>query len=108
MDLKVYYQKLRQIESGISEPDVVIVSQPTPEGGIARVETEVPRAIAAKMVLERSARLATKEETARFREKVAETKRLADEAAIANRLQVTVVSEAEHRKAHGQSRPTKS
>jgi lysophospholipase L1-like esterase len=93
MDLKVYYQKLRQVEGSIAEPDVVVASLGTPDGGRAGVLTEVPRALAAKLIVEGGARLATEEETLRFREQVAEAKRLAEEAAAASRIQVTVVSE---------------
>jgi hypothetical protein len=108
MDLRAYYQKLRQIESSISEPFVVIVSQATPDGGTAGVGIEVSRAVAAKMVLERCARLATEQESTSFRAKVAEAKRLADQAAAVSRLQVTVVSEAGTKKTSNQPKVLKS
>ncbi|HEY7338466.1 MAG TPA: hypothetical protein VH639_26505 [Bryobacteraceae bacterium] len=67
MDLKVYYRKIREIEAGIAEPFVVVVSKATEEGGKAGVKSEVPRRIAAKMIAEETAGLATPEEAAEFR-----------------------------------------
>jgi len=93
MELKVYYQKLRQVEGGIPEPYVVVSSLGTPDGGRPGVLTEVPRALAAKLIVEGGARLATGEESQEFREQVAEAKRLAEQAAAAGRIQVTVVSD---------------
>jgi hypothetical protein len=108
MDLKVYYQKLRQVESSIAEPQVVIISQATPDGGRAGVATEVPRTVAARMIVERTAHLATKEEAQKFREGIAESKQLADELAAASRLQVTVVPKAEWRRSSRARKDSKS
>jgi hypothetical protein len=67
MDLRAYYQKIRKIEAGITDPEVVIVSRETPEGGKAGARTEVPRALAARLVAEDKADLATPEDAAQFR-----------------------------------------
>lgn len=98
MDLKAYYRKLRQLEADLLGPDVVVVSNPTPDGGRAGVLTETPRHIAARMILDGIARLAMEAEAALFREQEAEAKREADQKAMAGRLQVTVVAEADTRK----------
>ena len=108
MDLKVFYQKLRQTEASLSEPHLVIVSQETPDGGRAGVRTEVPREVAARMIVEGRARAATPEETAEFREQTAEAKRTADHIAATNRMQITVVSEAELRALKGALRPARA
>jgi hypothetical protein len=108
MDLKVFYQKLRQTESSIAEPYVVMVSQETPEGGRAGVRTEVSRGLAAKMLVEGRARMASAEEASEFREQTAEAKRLADQMSAANRMQITVVSEAELRTLKSALRPSRS
>jgi hypothetical protein len=97
MDLKVYYQKVRQIEASLSVAHVVVVSQETPDGGRAGLRTEVPRLVAAKLIVEGRARLATMEEAAEHREQVAEAKRAVEQAALASRMQITVVSEADLR-----------
>ncbi len=108
MDLKVFYRKLREIEATIPEADVVIVSKETPDGGREGIRTEAPRAVAARMVVEGKARLATAEEAAEFREQVAEAKRTADQLAAANRVQFTILSEAELRTLKGGSKPSKA
>jgi len=101
MDLRVYYQKIRQIETGLGEPDVVVVSQETPDGGRAGVRGEVPRRMAAQMVVEGKARLATPEEASEFREQAVAAKQAADQQAAAGRVQFTVVSEADLRALKG-------
>jgi len=105
MDLKVFYQKLRQTEASIAEAHVVVVSLETPDGGRAGVRTEVPRALAARIVVEGRARLATPEESAEFREQAAEAKRAADQAATASRIQIAVVSESELKTLKSTMRP---
>jgi hypothetical protein len=77
MDLRVYYRKLRKIEAEIPEPYVVVVSRETPDGGKPGVKTDVPRSLAAKLIVEDQATLASPEETAQFR---AETERRRHEA----------------------------
>jgi hypothetical protein len=95
MDLRAFYQKLRQTEASIGEAHVVVVSLETPDGGRVGVRTEVPRALAARMVVENRARLATPEESAELREQAAEAKRQAEQAAAASKIQIAVVSESE-------------
>jgi hypothetical protein len=77
MDLRVYYRKLRKIEAEIPEPYVVVVSRETPDGGKPGVKTDVPRSLAAKLIVEDQATLASPEETAQF---LAETERRRHEA----------------------------
>ncbi len=66
MDLRGYYQKLRQLEASLPEPCVVI-SHDTSDGGKAGVRTEVPRSIAAKMVTDGTARVASRWRSSRRR-----------------------------------------
>ncbi len=104
MDLKAYYRKIRQTEATLDGPHVIVVSQESPDGGRAGVRMEVPRAIAAKMLVEGRARLATTEEASQYREQLAEAKRAADQAAAAQRMQFTVVSDTEPRKRKGKGK----
>jgi hypothetical protein len=67
MDVRVYYQKIRKIEAELPEPYVVVVSRETGDGGKPGVRTEVPRSLAAKLIVEDQATLATAEEAAQFR-----------------------------------------
>ncbi len=70
MDLRAYYQKIRKIEAEIPEQYVVMVSRETPDGGKPGMKTDVPRSLAAKLIVEEQARLASPEETAEFRAEV--------------------------------------
>lgn len=107
MDLKVYYQKLRQIETGIAGADAVVVSLETPDGGKAGVKSETPKEIAARLIIENRARLATDEEAASFRAEASEATRLAEQAAAAKNMQITVLSEADLKALRGQTRAQK-
>lgn len=72
MDLRAYYQKIRRIEAELGEESVVIVSRETSDGGRAGVKTDVPRAVAARVIAEEKADLASPEEAAEFRAAVEE------------------------------------
>jgi hypothetical protein len=95
MDLKLYYQKIRDTESKIIDRYPVIVSRETDDGGSAGSCAEVTRCIAAKMITEGTARLATEEEAKAYRENQAEAKRMFEQAAEVAKVQVTVVPTAE-------------
>jgi hypothetical protein len=99
MNLKSYYQKIREVESSLHAPFVVLVSHETPDGGKEGLLTEVPRQVAAKMIADGRAHLANDDETRDFRHKVAEAKRTADEEAMASKMQVTIVPTAEIKRA---------
>jgi len=101
MDLKAYYQKIREIERSLKDEHPVIVSRETPDGGREGARAEVPRGVAAKMIVEGRARLASVEEKEEFLAQKAEAKRQADLAAAAARMQVTVVSEGDLRALKG-------
>jgi hypothetical protein len=67
MDLRTFYQNIRRIAAEIAEDAVVIISRETSDGGRAGVKTEVPRALAARLIAEGKAELANPEEAAEFR-----------------------------------------
>ena len=58
MDLKIYYQKIREVEARIEEQFPIVISKETADGGHAGTATEVPRRLAAKMIVEGLARIA--------------------------------------------------
>jgi hypothetical protein len=70
MDLRKFYQRIRGIEAEVHEEFAVIVSRTTPDGGRAGVKCDVPRAVAARLVAEEKADLASPEEAERFRTEV--------------------------------------
>jgi hypothetical protein len=98
MDVKTYYQRIRDVEATISTPFTVVISQPTDDGGKQGVVVEVPRHLAAKMAVEGSARLGTAAEVAAFQQSQSETYKAAQEAAAAARVEVTMVSSDELKK----------
>jgi hypothetical protein len=92
MDLRHYYQKIRDMETKIEQPYPVVVSLETADGGKAGALTEVPRRIAAKMVVDGFARLATPPEAAAFQAVLDTARREAEQAAAASKVQLTLLS----------------
>ncbi|HYL37179.1 MAG TPA: hypothetical protein VEV17_14780 [Bryobacteraceae bacterium] len=107
MDLKLFYQKLRKIEQEIADPHVIVVSHETPDGGRAGQRVEVPRGIAARLLLEGKARLANAEESAEFRAMAEAVRHEAEQRAAAERVQVNVITEADLRALKSVARPEK-
>ena len=66
MDLRMFYKKVRKLEEEIAETHPVVVSVETQDGGKAGVKTEVHREMAAKLIVEGRARLASDEESGEF------------------------------------------
>ncbi len=75
MDLRFYYQQIRAIEESIAGQDAVVVSEPTRDGGKGGVFSDVSRALAAKLIVDGKARLATVEEEERYRVELDEARR---------------------------------
>jgi hypothetical protein len=97
MDLRVFFQKLRKIEQEIGDAHVVVVSHETPDGGRAGQLTEVSRHVAAGLILEGQAHLATEEESAQFRADARKALEDAQQRQIAEKVQVNVISDADLR-----------
>jgi hypothetical protein len=92
MDMRVFYQNIHDAAAAIEEPFPIIVSLATGDGGRAGTPSEVTRQVAAKMIVEGSARRASLEEAQEFRERQIEAKRLADQAVAAAKVQLTVLT----------------
>src|SRR4051794_35424527 len=97
MDTKAYYQKIRDVEAGLMKTFAVVVSLETPDGGAAGLLTEALPRLAAKMIVDGLARLASEEEEKTFLDQKQEAKRVAEHVEAAKRMQVTVVSESDLR-----------
>jgi len=104
VDLRIYYQKLRQIEAGLSEPYVVLVSLATPDGGKAGLRTEVPRELAARYIADGKARPASEEEARAFHQEQLTARKEAERREAAGRIQLAVVPESELANMRGPSR----
>ena len=66
MDLRAYYEKIRKIEALIEAVFAVVTSRATLDGGRAGVMSELLRAVAARLIADGKADLATAEETAQY------------------------------------------
>lgn len=98
MDVRSYYRKVREADATLTGEYIVMVSLDTPEGGKAGVRTEVPRAIAATLIAEARARVATEEETREFHEANRAAKEEYEQEQAAKRVQVMVIPSHEIKK----------
>ncbi len=101
MDLRAYYQKIRETEAKMTEPFAIVVSCQTQDGGKHGVCTEVSRSLAAKMLVDGTVREATPDEIRAFRKVHADARRAAEEAEAARTVQFKVVSVDDVRKLSG-------
>ena len=92
MDVKTYYQRIRDTEGTIPTPFAVVISLATDDGGKKGVPVEVPRHLAAKMVVEGSAELASADQAAAFRQAQQAACKALLEAAAAARVEFSMVS----------------
>ena len=88
MDLKAYYKKLRETEAALPA-EVILVC--------AGQFTEAPRAIAARMIVEGSAELASDADAAKFCEQVHEQYIEEQRRRAAASIQVSVITEEQAR-----------
>jgi hypothetical protein len=95
MDVKQYYRKIHDVELGLKDKYPMVISLETPDGGKAGVVSEVSRALAAKLIVEGRAALASDAEIERYRHEQAEAKRSAEKAELAKRLQVAIIADPE-------------
>lgn len=98
MDLRNYYRKIREARAGIPEEWPVLVSRATPEGGRAGVLLEASREVAARMMVEGTAELATPQQATAFREQLRRMQAEEEARRAAARIQVNVITEADARK----------
>jgi hypothetical protein len=98
MDMRAYYKRLREAEGQLTGAEFVMVSLATSEGGRAGVLTEVPRTVAARLLAEGRAELATEDAALQFREELREAKQKYDEEEAARQVQVMVVPTPSRRK----------
>ncbi|MEJ7606972.1 MAG: hypothetical protein WKF37_12080 [Bryobacteraceae bacterium] len=95
MDIRMYFQKVRELERSLQDPFVVVVSLDTSDGGKAGVTTEVSRFRACQLVVEGKARLATKEETDTHTEEGWQARTAAEQALAATKVQFVTLSDHE-------------
>lgn len=95
MDLFLYYNKIREEERKIEEEFPLVISNETGDGGKAGLTTEVPKAVAARMIVQGVARLAEPAEATAFRAIQAAAVRAAEDLAAAGRVNLSVLPTAD-------------
>ena len=104
MDLKNYYQRIRELEASLPGESVVVVSRATPDGGRAGCFTEVPRAVAARMVADGIADIAGEANAARFAAETLTRHAEEERRRAAAHIQVNLITEEQARALSGPSR----
>ena len=91
MDLRIYYQKIRNEKGKIADEFPIVVSNETPDGGKCGALTEVSRDLAAKLMVDGVARLANEAEVLEYRQRQTDMRKAADAERAASKVQVTLV-----------------
>ena len=99
MDLRSYYKKVREAEATLTGNESVLVSLATSEGGKEGVRTEAPNAIAARLIAEGRARIATDAEAEEFRSGLRAGREQYEQDEAARRVQIVMVPAKDARKA---------
>ena len=97
MDLKAYYRRIRETEASFEDEFPVVKSLATESGGREGRLTETTRAVAARMLADGVAVLASAVEAAAHRKAAAAAKRAEEERRRAAQVQFAVLSEADLR-----------
>lgn len=95
MDLRQYFKKIRETESALPEAFPLLVSLETSDGGKPGRISEVSREVAAKMIVEGRAALASESERQAYLEQQVSHKKAAERADLSRRVQVAILSEAD-------------
>ena len=95
MDLRDFFKRVREVEAAITDDYPILVSYSTPDGGKAGMVTETPRSVAAMLIAEARARLATPEEAAGHQESIRVAVQQVEKAALADKIQVALVTDAD-------------
>ena len=108
MDLTAFYRKIKQIEKEIESDYVVVVSNETPDGGIAGRTSNVPKGVAARLVVEGKARLATPEESERHKGQTAQAIEAGKKREVLGRAQIRLLSDGDIEALRSALRPARN
>jgi len=95
MDLRQFYKKMREVESSIRQPYVMVTSVETSDGGRPGIVSEVAREVAAMLIVGGKAVLSSETEVESYRAAQEGAKVAHEKAEMAKRLQLTIVSDPE-------------
>ncbi len=98
MDLKKHYHRIREISASLPDDSIVLVSRATPDGGRPGCYVETTREVAARMIADGTAELASEADAARFREEARQQQAEEERRRAAARIQVSVITEEQARK----------
>jgi hypothetical protein len=106
VDLRQYFRKIREAEASLTDEYPIVSSLETSDGGKAGIVSEVPRSIAARMIVEGRAVIATEAERELYRQEQLDGKARAEKAELAKRVQVAFIADpvancGPNRKANG-------
>ena len=93
MDLRQYFRKLRDIESGLVDAYPVVISLETSDGGRDGVVSEVSRETAAKLIMEGRAVLASEQQKEDFLLHLEIRKKAAEKLELSRRVQVAIIAD---------------
>jgi hypothetical protein len=97
MDLRQYYREIAEQEARIEEAFPLIVSLKTETGGKEGMISEVSRAMAARLIVEKRARMANAMEIAAYRAMLLEQQRQREDALLLERQRRIHMAEEELR-----------
>ncbi len=97
MDLRAYYRRIRETEASLTDEFPVLRSVATEAGGVGGRLVETTRELAARMIVDGSAELATSEEAEQLRRQAAEAQLREQEKREAAQVQFTVISQEDLR-----------
>ena len=95
MSMRQFFEKIKEIEAGIKSAEVIVVSNETSDGGKAGVKSEVKRSVAARMIVEGRARLATDEEAQVMRQEVEAVYKRGLEVLNSGKVQLAVLTDSD-------------
>jgi hypothetical protein len=95
MDLRAYYAKIRELAESLEGDYVVVVSRDTSDGGKAGIKTEVHKSLAARLIVDDKAVLATESEREEYYSEQRAAAELAAGEADSGKVHFTVISEAD-------------
>jgi hypothetical protein len=95
MDLRAFFQKIRTIAATIPGKDTVVASLETSDGGRADQLVEVARDVAAKLIAQGKARLATSDEATQLKAAAIAALEAAADAGEKELVQLNVLPQAD-------------
>ena len=108
MNLRTFFQRVRELKRDLGPGPVVIVSQDTSDGGVEGATVEASTEVAARLIAEGKARVASEEEARKYRADQQEAYLRALEAQEAQRAYYLPVTRESLKQMSGRTKPTVS